>query len=486
MRTTRRGLLGAGAALATASIAWASEREIAEAELSADIDVLKRAWLAIHPGLYRYQTPQEFDAHFVMAQTWARRPRSLAEFYIELARLSAALRCGHTYPNPSNQGRSVRAALLERPYCVPFAFQWLRGRMIVTAAAEGVALQPGDEVRALDGVSVQRLLRQLLPLMRADGGNDAKRVALAEVGPDDNQSLFDLYRSMLHPSTSPSVQIATSNGEAIEGPLMTIEERSAALSPTSGWPAPWRFALDSGVGRLTMPTWALYNVEWDWRGFLEGAIDELIDSRAHGLIIDLRGNEGGQDAIGRALLSRLISAPVTPPRYRRRVRYRQTPPELDAALTTWDQTFKNWGDRAVGPAADGFYDLVDEAQDDSDTIHPRGPTFEGAVATLIDAANSSATFAFARDIKAISRSVLVGETTGGSLRGVNGGAYFFLRLPNSRIELDLPIICYYPETPQPDHGITPHIHVSATRRAIRHGDDLQLGAALRDLERRRL
>ena len=59
---------------------------------------------------------------------------------------------------------------------------------------------------------------------------------------------------------------------------------------------------------------------------------------------------------------------------------------------------------------------------------------------LIDASNSSATFQFAQMIKENKLASLVGKTTGGNQRGINGSAFFFVTLPNSRIEVDLPLV----------------------------------------------
>jgi len=54
----------------------------------------------------------------------------------------------------------------------------------------------------------------------------------------------------------------------------------------------------------------------------------------------------------------------------------------------------------------------------------------------------------------------------GNLRGINGGAFFFLHLPHTGIEVDLPLIAYWPMTAQPDAGVTPDIVVE------RHPSDL--------------
>ena len=59
---------------------------------------------------------------------------------------------------------------------------------------------------------------------------------------------------------------------------------------------------------------------------------------------------------------------------------------------------------------------------------------------LIDAQNSSATFQFANFIQTNRPGRLIGQPTGGNRRGINGGAFFFLRLPASGLEADVPLM----------------------------------------------
>jgi len=67
----------------------------------------------------------------------------------------------------------------------------------------------------------------------------------------------------------------------------------------------------------------------------------------------------------------------------------------------------------------------------------------------------------------------------GNLRGINGGAFFFLRLPNSHIEIDLPLIGTFSTEPQPDSGLQPDIVVEVTPAQIGRGEDAVLNEVLR-------
>ena len=73
---------------------------------------------------------------------------------------------------------------------------------------------------------------------------------------------------------------------------------------------------------------------------------------------------------------------------------------------------------------------------------------------------------------------LVGEATGGNQRGGNGGAFFFVRLPASGIEFDLPLIGNFPMQPAPDAGIEPDLKVDVAAVDIATGIDAQMERAL--------
>jgi C-terminal processing protease CtpA/Prc len=100
------------------------------------------------------------------------------------------------------------------------------------------------------------------------------------------------------------------------------------------------------------------------------------------------------------------------------------------------------------------------------------------VRVLIGPQNSSATFQFANLMQRERLGVLVGETTGGNRRGINGGAFYFLRLPRTGLEVDLPLIGTFPLTPQPDAGVTPDVLASRTPTVLAQRRDPALEAAM--------
>ena len=172
--------------------------------------------------------------------------------------------------------------------------------------------------------------------------------------------------------------------------------------------------------------------------------------------------------------------------YQRHVRYRRVPDDLAPYLDTWDPSFRDWGTAAVGPVDSLFYRLVrfDDFGDGGDVVKPAATRYRGRVWVLVGAVNSSATFQFALAVKQSGAATLVGQPTGGNRRGINGGAFFFLRLPKTGLEVDLPLIAGFPTTPEPDAGVVPDILVTPSAADIAAGVDAEMRAVRQAMARK--
>ena len=476
--------------LAAARPGSAQAPKLSASALQADVHVLREAFETLHPGLYRYNTPEQMTARFDTLAMELDRKQTLAEAYLTIARFLNQVACGHTFPNPHNQKGVVRDALVIAGGRVPFYFRWLDGRMIVTRNVSGdPALVRGTEVLAINGVLTEWILARLMPLSRADGSNDAKRVANLEVIEVDRYSAFDVYFPLVFPPPSGAwrFQLRSPEGVVHTVSLLPVSDsaRTAVAdsvgsagqdSLTPPWTLRW---MDSGVAVLTMATWVTYNNHWDWEGFIHLAFSELVWRGTPNLVIDLRGNEGGS-SVGDVILQHLIDRPLVLAESERFTRYQRVPASLRPYLDTWDRSFDDWGGAAVvSSTRPGFYRMTkyDDAPDGS-VIQPAAPRYHGRVWVLVGPENSSATFEFALAVKQHRLATLAGQPTGGNQRGINGGAFYFLRLPNSGIEVDLPLIAQFPTEAQPDAGIAPDVMVVPSVQDIAAGVDTELEAVL--------
>ncbi len=484
---SRRQLVGVGAAAVAVGALSRPVRALAQVEtlspaaMREDIRLLRRAYETLHPGLLRYTTPAQIAAGFDRLEADSATPQPLEAFYLRLSRFLATLRCGHSYANFYNQSRAVQTRLFEASDRLPFPFLWLGDRMIVTADPTGTGIRPGSEIVRLNGRAAGEVLAGLMTVARADGGNDGKRRQLMSVQGQDGYESFDVFYPLMFGSRPRhALEVVGPNGRTrrTEVDAISLDARRAQRPPvidaSDDTPA-WTMERRGQAAVLTMPGWGLYNSDWDWAGWLNARMDALVAEGVVRLVVDIRANEGGLDC-GDALAARLIERPIVPDTARRLVRYRRIPDDLRPVLDTWDRKFDDWGEDAQ-PYDDRFLTLARSAEEGG-VIAPRGPRFTGEVRVLIGPQNSSATFGFAQMVQRERLGTLIGETTGGNRRGINGGAFYFLRLPATGLEADLPLIGTFPQQPQPDAGIAPDISIPRTAEAIAAGRDPVMEAAL--------
>lgn len=468
-------------------------RIIASADLQADLAILRSAYEQLHPGLYRYNTKVQMDANFDELGREFSRDRTLRDTFVALSRFAAKVKCGHTYTNFYNQSGGITTDLFKGQNRVPFYFRWLERTMIVTRNFSSDArLVPGSKIISINGRPAGTILSTLMSVARADGANDAKRVADLEVNGASSWEAFDIYFPMLFPAESRTMELSVifpgkSKPAKVTVAALTDDQRKtnrAASTADDKKDAPaFTFKqIDAKTGLLTMPTWALYNSKWDWKKFIDQTFDTLIDQKIPNLILDIRVNEGGQD-VGEYIISRLIARDTTSSKYRRLLRYQKAPTDLRPYLDTWDRSFDDWTKYATEKDGD-FYVLKRPGEDkDGDIIRPSGRRYTGRVFVLVSPVNSSATFQFAQTMKENKLATLVGQPTGGNQRGITGGAFYFLQLPKTKLEIDLPLIGRFPITDMPDAGIEPDIYVRPRAADIARGRDPEIAAVTKLIRR---
>ncbi|KQM57891.1 MULTISPECIES: S41 family peptidase [unclassified Sphingomonas] len=477
----RRDLLAALAALPLVSCPTRAIAAPDAAGIAEDVAVL-RAAMAIHPGLHRYLSPGDVARHlaaFERDYAAGARAGSCERCFLVLSRFLTTIRCGHSYPNFFNQRDPAVKALFDRPTRLPFDFEWIGRSMVVTADHSGTgALPRGSHILSVDGRGAGDILDALMPYTRADGHNDGKRRSLLGVRGAEDIEYFDVFQGLLLPPKGGvrrlSVRRPDGRERRLEVPAIGIAARQATMTRVredSDAPRWTYWVRPDGVAVLDMPGWAMWNSKWDWRRWLSDRLDDAATTR--GLVIDLRRNEGGDDC-GDPILARLIERDLVGWTFETKVRFREVPAALAPHVSTWDNRFRRLG---VGGTdlGDGWYGLPE--RENQLPIRPDAKRLGVPVAALIGPANSSATFGFINAARASGRIRLLGEATGGNRRGINGGGFFFTTLPGSGIEFDLPLIGYFPSTPQPDAGIEPDVRIPLTADAIAAGTDPALEAA---------
>jgi hypothetical protein len=457
------------------------------AQMQSDINILQSAWINLHPGLYRYNTPQQVQGHFNTLRLKCNNPIDERSFYLLLSQLARKVKCGHTFLNPLNLDSATQIRLLPAKV-IPVFFQVVEGsKIIITHNLSGEkSIERGDEIIAINNISAKRIIDSLLTVSRSDGNNAiGKQLQNINETPDeaDSYSLFDIYFPLFFPS-NPAVfnlavkKISGKPGRNIMVSALSLKDRIAVYEKHFGEipvaEKTWEYKiLDNETAYMKFGTFAFWNSDFNETKFVDSIFDDLSKRKGmQNLIIDIRNNEGGNNT-GDYILSYITSKTIgCDDPDRACYRYLSIPDSLLPYLTTWDNSFKKPKDPAKFKLNEiGLYEVITDSP--CDYIKPKPNGFKKSTFLLTNAKNSSAGFEMARNFKTAKLGKIIGETTGGSQQGINGGEFFFLTLPNSGFEIDLPLIYSY-HAQKEDKGIDPDYEVPTTQMDIYKNKDTQL------------
>ncbi len=319
----------------------------------------------------------------------------------------------------------------DKPLCyTPMGIRlgWVEGAVAVTHALTPAALlTPGDVLLTVDGEDADHLYRQRLAVARG-----ATRYARQSWACD----------SLLEGDAGTTVNVRVRRGgETLElecARAMPSPRESLAFLMPSGLPIEARHEA-ADVGCIRVPSWSVSD-EADLLARFDAALEEFRDLPF--LLIDVRDNRGGSDALADQATGRFLRAPIV------------------SSISFHREAGTNRYEKTV------------------EVAHARGPwRYPGRVAVLTNEDCASACEHFVSGMRASGAALLVGRPTTGACGWskrvpLPGGAAL-------RCSLTIP---FHGAEPSPLHGIEPDLLVLPTLAALRAGRDVvieQAVAALR-------
>lgn len=457
-----------------------TRRTLSPKKLKEDFGVFKKTLINIPPGVYRYQTPASLNVLFDEFEAKLQKPLPETEFFKLLAQFTNKINCGHTFINPYNLDGVTRERVFGGKNYLPFYFQIVGEKIIITENASPQNLAKGSEIRKINGIPAKKIIETLLTVTAADGRNTPDH-RIESIGlprfEAERYALFDMYYPLFFPLQNESfvieaVDFATQKPVTFQVSAMTKAERTSEIAKRYG-KAPtyddgWKFEIqDNSTAYLKIEnsiTWRLKIIKF--KEFLADAFARIRAQNVKNLIIDLRGNDGGDMDIGYELAKYLAQKEL--PSYsegKRLIRNISPQPDLIKYLDTYSKELKSTLENGVAPnllkkSENNYYELLpNENVTTYPKITPYENNFRGRAFIIADSAAASATFQFLEYAQANKLATIVGQTSGGNKQGINGGNYFFLNLPNSKAEIDIPVYFKAPLTTQKDSGIVPDIFV---------------------------
>ena len=404
-------LLGAGPAPAAEP-----ERLYSPAELQADFDQLYRGLRAADFDLFGYVSQRRLEAAFKAARAELNKPMSAEDARVRFQLFAAQVRMGHTRVGSAmprwreyrkNGGRAF-----------PLNIRIVDGRCFVAENLSGNAgVSPGDEILALNGQRISRWLERTERHVSAESAYMAHSLMeydfpiylWLELGAADS---FDL-----------DIRSAAGKRQVLRLPARTRDEMDRARAtqpPALNLEQPLREArmFDAHVAYLRPGPF--YNAEattaveqWDnsgFRAFIDKSFEDFARAGADRLIIDLRGNPGGDNLFSDVLVEWIATRPF---RFASQFKIKVSEQSTAANAARIEQDAA-----AAGPISQKFAALYagarigDIVDFDIPLTPPRAEgTFKGKVLALIDRQSYSNAVAVAATIQDYKFGVVLGEET---------------------------------------------------------------------------
>ena len=454
-------------AQATASSTSNIDRKFQAKQLQEDFLILRKVLEEVHAGLYRYTDKKTLDANFDAAFKLLNKEMTEREFYPMVTSIVSAIKDGHMSNLPSTE-------LMNHLKMFPFNLRFIEGKAYIVSSSNNI-ITPGSELLSINRKKMADITRTLLAQLPADGDIETSKYWKL------NRRFNLFYNFIIEQSDSFEVEYydaAEKQKKTINVPAITENEAQVLARIDDGkTPLRLEFLPESNTARLIIKTFSSAPIKragQDYPKFLEAAFQEIKEKKIQNLIIDLRGNAGGEDEFGSRLFSYLTDKEF---RYFDYIEASTNKISL-AQYTDADPERDKMFAEELLPGASGRYRVKANADSNLQQVQqPQKNHFDGKVWVLINGRSFSTTADFCSITHYHRRASFIGEEAGGGYYGNNSGYSVRLTLPHTKIRVDIPLWKYVNAVSGYAHasrGVMPDYPVQPTIQDVLNGVDTEM------------
>lgn len=390
-----------------------SAQNLSARAVNDDLKYLYSQLRELHPGINRY-TPADSMNYFFKSME-ADEELTELELFARVRFLLSKVRCGHTNASlPMDQYEKFVSERRFIPLMVGFSGTDL---YITNAELTNGKLNAGDRILSINGREVGEVVATIFQYLPSDGFIKTGKYRYVE-------NFFYYYHQLfVDNQKSFVVEVRDVNGKLKEVEISGVELREVeALRFTDNEPFMSMVnEADYSLMRIrTFSSSALNEEGVNYERFLSKSFDDLKEKGVKNLILDLRGNGGGDDNYGATLVSYFS-----------------------------DKPFRYFDNIQVTDSYDGYGRISERGGVRFMTSHkgldewkPQKNRFSGKVIVLTDGFS----FSTCADVAAVLHhnkwATFVGEETGGGYDGNTSGSTQTIMLPNSNIQVRVPMWMY--------------------------------------------
>lgn len=432
-----------------------------------DFAIFKGGLQEGHSGLYYFISKPAFEKECDSIQRTFREGSTVEDYYLKLRYLITSLNHGHTRISlPTNGNVNYKMAVLDSTKLyLPFEFIIVNKQLIIKEDCSKEQLFPKySVVKSINNVSTKTLLDRMLQYIPADGINKTFKYYNLY-----NYFYFQYLFNLFYPDKQGvKVEIENSNTHFYIQLLKAreIERNYFAKNKESiskyDKQLEYKSNLPNQTAYLKVGTFYKGLIEQfgqKYEPYLDSTFADIQAKGIKNLIVDIRDNEGGGDGYENLLLSYLTKIPVVESNtYVRSSQFNLTKyainmsDELKTYLANPSEFLEN----------DTTF-LLKKGIIGSKVFPISQNLFEGSIIVLTNGGSFSASNAVCKHLynarlTAKNKIIFVGEENGGDIYSntLCAGQSYIIKLPNTAIEIDMPLLCFgdlkkeYPEKRLPD------------------------------------
>jgi Peptidase family S41 len=414
--------------------------KISGAVLRADLAMLKDTLQKIHPGLYRYKSKQFVDHIFDSCSASIRDSMSTPEFYALVCFAIASFEDGHSNARLSKEFLSD---YLNQVKVFPAMTMFIHDRAFIFCCNQNIDLA-GAELLSINGIPMSGIIQTLFKYIPSDGN-------IASHKNWEMPEFFPLLFNFVYGEKNEFDIKYKSQAGVIKSATLKADFLKKMICGNP-FPRPTKYldlVYKDNIAVITLRTFFngfLEHTGENFKNFLDSAFSDIKQKGIKKLLIDLRGNQGGNDGNGILLYAWLSQKEF--------IYY--------ASQETTSEKFTKSGHPNLG------------------IQQPIENNFPGTVYFLIDGRSFSATAEFAAIARSNDRGKFIGDECGGGYYGNTSGDDITLNLPGSPISCRIPMIKYTLDVKKAkpgEYGVMPDFPVERTIMDLIDGKDTQLSYA---------
>jgi hypothetical protein len=439
---------------------YGQEANFTKEQVISDVEFLELSLLKYHPNLFVYSSKQEIDSCFNELKESISDSNSRNEAFRLISSASSIVKDGHFAIQPD---KITIKNFYSNAKLFPLDLYWINDDAFIIKNYTKDNIGIGDKVLSINGMGIHEIRRTILGGALRDGYNTTYPNWILN---NFNRAYHGFYFGN---SEIYEIEILKESGLIEKKQIKGLTYAEISNSRKISYPAYYKqlneekgieFKIDSVTKSALLTIKSFENsilkktYHQNFKKSVKSAFKTLDQQGISELIIDLRGNQGGEVRNGIFLLKYLLN-----------------------------ESFQ---------AVQGFT-IVDKKQYDSEQnrnksvkgigtkyLKPFEQNYTGNLYVLIDGGSFSCSGIFSWVLKKKKRGIIIGNESGGSAYTLVGAPNKTIILPNTKLQVTIPLLQYILQDYKDEtkSGVVPDVVINPTIYDMINGTDCEYNHAL--------